>query len=290
MSYATTVRDIKSLKIQGAERIAIAAVEAFAEILKTNNKQKIARAYRELIGLRATEPALRNALAYCRANYTTDKHVANTVKKHFIDGQKRIATLGAQKIKNGMTVFTHCHSSTVEAILIEAHRQGKKFTVMNTETRPKFQGRTTAINLAKAGIRITHMVDSAGPAHLKKADIFLFGCDSISGDGSIINKIGTEMLANVAHTAHTPAYTCTNSWKFNPETLHGHRETIEQRDPKEVWDKPPKGVTVINPAFEIIAPALITGAITELGIIKPKTIATHIAVAYPWLIQQRDFF
>lgn len=287
MSYTTIVRDIKSLKIQGAERIAIAAVEAFAEILKTNNKKKIDRAYRELISLRATEPALRNALAYCRTNYATNKHVAETVKKHFIDGQKRIAKIGAQKIKNGMVVFTHCHSSTVEAILIEAHKQGKRFTVMNTETRPKFQGRTTAINLAKAGIPVTHMVDSAGPAQLRKADIFLFGCDAISGDGSIINKIGTEMLAEVAHRAHIPVYTCTNSWKFNPATINGRKETIEQRDPKEVWDKPPKGVTIINPAFEIISPNLITGAITELGIIKPKTIATQIAATYPRLIKRK---
>ena len=236
MTYKDIAKGIKDLTIQGAEAIAVAAVDALSQVLAS----------------------------------TTD--------------QKKIAEYGAKKILNGMIVFTHCHSSTVERILIEAHKQGKKFTVYNTETRPKFQGRKTATNLAKAGIKVVHMVDSAGRTALKKADLFLYGCDSLSSEGKTINKIGTEALAEFCNKARIPVYCCTNTWKFNPETITGFDETIELRDPKEVWPEAPKGVTIFNPAFEIISPDIITGCITEIGIFKPESIVNRIAVVYPWLV------
>lgn len=287
MKYANIKKGIKNLEIQGAENIAIAAVEAMAQILAaTSDQKKIRHAYNELIGLRATEPALRNALNFLLANFKKEKNCAEKVKKHFENSQKLIAEYGAKKILNGMNVFTHCHSSTVENILIKAHKQGKKFTVYNTETRPKYQGRKTATNLAKAGIKVVHMVDSAGRTALKKADIFLYGCDSLSSEGKTINKIGTEMLAEAASKARIPVYCCTNTWKFNPQTIQGFEEVIELRDPKEVWPGAPKGVTIFNPAFEIISPDIITGVITEIGIFKPENIVNQIAVAYPWLMLQ----
>lgn len=286
MTYQDIKKGIKDLTIQGAENIAVAAVDALWQILqKTKDPKKIQHAYKELISLRATEPALRNALNYLLANYKKTKNPAEKVKKHFSDSQKLIAEYGAKKILNGMNVFTHCHSSTVENILILAHKQGKKFTVYNTETRPKYQGRITATSLAKAGIKVVHMVDSAGRTALKKADIFLYGCDSFSSEGKTINKIGTEALAEAANKARIPVYCCTNTWKFNPQTIHGFEEVIELRDPKEVWDNPPKGVTIFNPAFEIISPDIITGVITEIGIFKPESIVNRIAVIYPWLVR-----
>lgn len=286
MNYEAIKKGIKNLEIQGAENIAIAAVEALSQILaKTNDLKKIKKAYAELISLRATEPALRNSLNYLLANYKKEKNCAAKVKKHFTDSQKRIAKYGAKKILSGMNVFTHCHSSTVENIIIEAHKQGKRFTVYNTETRPKYQGRKTATNLAKAGVKVVHMVDSAGRTALKKADIFLYGCDSLSSEGKTINKIGTEMLAEAANKARIPVYCCTNTWKFNPQTIQGFEEAIEERDPKEVWPDAPKGVTIFNPAFEIISPDIITGVITEIGIYKPENIVNQIMVVYPWLLE-----
>ncbi len=286
MTHAEIVQGIKDLTIQGAERIAIAAVDALSQVLaSTKDPKKIQKAYKELVEARATEPALRNSLNYCMANFKKDQHCADTVKKHFEDSQKKMAEYGAKKILDGMIIFTHCHSSTVESILIEAHRQGKKFTVYNTETRPRYQGRKTATALAKAGLKVVHMVDSAGRTALKKADIFLYGCDSLSSEGKTINKIGTEALAEFCNKARIPVYCCTNSWKFNPETVYGFDETIEQRDPKEVWEDAPKGVKIFNPAFEVISPDIITGVITEIGIFKPENIVNRIAVVYPWLMK-----
>jgi len=286
MTYNEIIKKIKNLEIQGAENIAVKAVEAFAIKLKeTQDKKKLTKYSEELKALRATEPGLRNALEYCLENYSKNKNVAGYVIDHFKKSKEKIAEYGAKKIHNGMKVFTHCHSSTVEAILVKAKKQGKKFTVYNTETRPKFQGRITAEELAAKGIDIVHFVDSAGRSVMRKCDLFLFGCDAITSEGKVINKIGTEMLAECANESKIPAYSCTNSWKFDPATLFGFDEEIEQRNPKEVWEKPPKGVKIYNPAFEIVAPDIFTGVITELGIYKPETLILAVEKAYPWIVK-----
>lgn len=292
MTYREIIEGIKSLQIQGAEKIAIASVQAFAlKLQETQNLSAADRAailqqsYQELAATRATEPALRNALRYCLENYQQNPDVTNFVINYFSESKKKIAEFGAKKIQSGMIIFTHCHSSTVEDILAEALKQGKKFTVYNTETRPKFQGRITAQNIAKLGIPVVHFVDSAARTFMKKANLFLFGCDAVSAEGKIYNKIGTAMIADYAHQNNVPAYSCTNSWKFDPETINGAEEIIEERDPKEVWDNPPPGVTIKNPAFEIVQPDIITGIITELGIFKPETLVTEVQKAYPWLVK-----
>jgi len=288
MTYDEIVKGIKNLKIQGAEKIAIAAIDAFSQkITETHDRKKLAKYMAELISLRPTEPALRNALKFCYENFEKNPRACQMAHDHFKKSQELIAEYGAKKIHNGMIVFTHCHSSTVEAILIKARRQGKKFEVYNTETRPKFQGRITAANLAKAGIKVTHFVDSAGRTAMKHADIFLFGCDAITSEGKIINKIGTEFLAEFANKARIPSYSCTNSWKFDPETIYGFEEKIEERDPNEVWENPPRGVKIFNPAFEIVAPDIITGVITEIGIFKPETLIAEVQKFYPWMFKDR---
>lgn len=284
MTFGETVKQIKNLQIQGAENIAVAAVEAFALKLKTSkNRSTLQKAADELIATRPTEPALRNALKYCLENYEKNPDVAKYVIHHFKTSKEKIAEYGAKKIQNGMIVFTHCHSGTVEAILSKAKKEGKKFTVYNTETRPRYQGRLTAENIAKIGIPVVHFVDSAARMFLKKADLFLFGCDAVTAEGKIFNKIGTESIAALANELHIPSYSCTNSWKFDPKTLYGFEEIIEERDPKEVWKNPPKGVTIRNPAFEITSPDVITGMITELGIVKPEALLAQIQKNYPWI-------
>lgn len=287
MNYQEIVQKIKSLEIQGAEKIAVAAVDAFGQKLQqTQDYNELKQAYEELKATRPTEPALRNALRYCLENYQTNKEVTTFVTNYFKNAKEKIAEYGAKKIQDGMIVFTHCHSSTVEAILFKAKDQGKKFTVYNTETRPRFQGRITAESIAKHGIPVVHFVDSAARNFVRKADIFLFGCDAITAEGKIFNKIGTESIAEMAQKSHVPSYSCTNSWKFDPDTVYGFEEVIEERDPKEVWDNPPAGVTIENPAFEITSPDVLTGIITELGIFKPETLVMQIEQQYPWMLKQ----
>ncbi len=287
MTYQEIVEGIKTLQIQGAEKIAVKAVEAFAlKLQETQDPAELKKAHDELVATRPTEPALRNALTYCMNNYQSNPKVAEYVINYFKEAKEKIAEFGAKKISDGMIVFTHCHSSTVEAICIKAHQQGKKFTVYNTETRPRFQGRITAENLAKAGIPVVHFVDSAGRTYLKKADLFLFGCDAVTSEGKIFNKIGTEFLAEFAAQQRIPTYSVTNSWKFDPQTIYGFEEIIEQRDPKEVWENPPTGITIMNPAIEITAPDIITGIITKHGIFKTEKLVLEVEKHYPWMMKK----
>lgn len=289
MSYPEIIQKIKSLDIQGAEKIAVAAVEAFALKLKeTQDFEELTKVYEELKATRATEPALRNALYYCLTNYKKSPQVADFVVEYFKKAKIKIAEYGSKKIQDGMIVFTHCHSSTVEAILAEAKKQGKNFTVYNTETRPRFQGRITAENIAKLGIPVVHFVDSAARTFMKKADIFLFGCDAITAEGKLFNKIGTATIAEIAKINDIPAYSCTNSWKFDPETVYGSEEIIEERDPAEVWPNTPEGITIKNPAFEMTSPDIFTGMITEIGIFKPETLVVEIEKNYPWLVEKKS--
>ena len=261
-----TVRDIKSLKIQGAYHIAIAAINAWD---KAKNKKV---ALKKLVSARPTEPMLRNCLNY----YLGKNHNVKIFIKKLQADQKKIAKIGAEKIKDGMIVYTHCHSSTVNDILVQAKKDGKKFEVHVTETRPFFQGRLTAKQLSSAKIPVTLFVDSAARLALKKADLMMIGADAITADGCVINKIGSELMAEVANHYHIPVFVCTHSWKFDPMTVFGFEEEIEKRSEREVWKNPPEGVKISNFAFEKVDPKKITGIISELGILKPSVFVEEV--------------
>jgi translation initiation factor 2B subunit (eIF-2B alpha/beta/delta family) len=96
------------------------------------------------------------------------------------------------------------------------------------------------------------------------------GCDAITNKGEIYNKIGSEMIAEVAKSKKIKVYVCGSSWKLDPYTFFGFQEKIEQRHQEEVWKKPPRGVIINNYAFEKIDPRNVTGIISEFGILKPK--------------------
>ena len=250
-TLAQVIRDIKSLKIQGAQAIAEAALHAWA---KAKDKKKAAQM---LIAARPTEPMLQNVLRLANSG----KLSYNAILKKLAEKEK-IYKIGAKLIRNRMVVFTHCHSSTVVGILKEAKRQGKKFEVRNTETRPLFQGRITARELAKAGIKVCHYIDSAAMQAMRDADIFLFGADAITKEG-VYNKIGTEMFAEVASTYFKiPVYSCTHSWKFSKRPIR-----VEQRPRSEIWKGAPNKIKIYNPAFELAEKRFITGIVSELGIL-----------------------
>ncbi|MBI4447454.1 hypothetical protein HY643_00590 [Candidatus Woesearchaeota archaeon] len=273
MDFNTICRKIKNLEIQGAANVAKAGVQALKLKHDANSVKKI-------LSLRPTEPCLQNAVKFVlqdvKKNYPLAMH-------HFEEAQKKIDEYGANIIKQNSIIFTHCHSSAVTSILQKAKKSGKNFEVCNTETRPKFQGRITAEELAKAGIKVSHFVDSAMRIALKKADIALIGADAIMSSGKVANKIGSELVAEVANRYDIPFYVCTDSWKFDHESAFGKGVEIEKRSPKEVWEKPPKGVTINNVAFEFVNPNLITAIISELGILTPETFIEEVLKNYPWL-------
>jgi ribose 1,5-bisphosphate isomerase len=206
------------------------------------------------------------------------------------NSKNKIAEIGARRIPaegKKFVIMTHCHSTLVSAILLEAKRQEKNFKVINTETQPRLQGRKTAQELLKVGIEVIHIVDSAMRWAVRhfEVDLILIGADSITSEGTIINKIGSRLLALVAHEEHVPFYVASPLLKYNPETNLGILETIEIRNPDEIWENPPKGIEILNPAFETVSRRYIDGLITEAGIFASSHIPNYFAKLYPEMIE-----
>jgi ribose 1,5-bisphosphate isomerase len=264
---------IKNVEIQGAENVAKAAAKAL--MIKSDP-----RSVKKLVSLRPTEPCMRNVINFVKDD---PKRLGPIALRHFEEGDKKIAEYGARKIDDGMVVFTHCHSSNVMGVLTKAKREGKKFEVYCTETRPLMQGRKTAKELAKLKIPVTLWVDAGARIALKDSDLFLFGADAITSECKVVNKIGTEMFAEIADKYDTNCYCCTDSWKYDAVTVFGNREPIERRDAKEVWPKTPRGVKIMNLAFERVDPDLITAVISELGVFPPEVFIQEVRKAYPFL-------
>ncbi len=299
MSFQQIFNQIKNLEIQGAEHVAREGVQSLLLIIKESRAvtrdallAELFDAKKKLIIARPTEPCLRNALHYVFENiysYPDDHNFykgfsarIHEVLCFFNNAQERIVKLGAAKVRHNSIVYTHCHSSTVVAILCEAKKQGKKFTVHNTETRPLFQGRITAKQLAAAGISVKHYVDSAAGVAMKDAHLCFFGSDAITSY-AVYNKIGSGIFAELLSARKIPLHICSNSWKFDPTATMKHKETIEQRNPQEAWSDAPPSVVVENPAFEPIIMPHITSIISELGVLSPKTFLHQVKKTYPWI-------
>ncbi len=246
------VEDIKQVKIQGARNIAKTALEAYS-INPTQESRK------KLLSLRPTEPMLMNVL-----NMIGEKSYKEIVS-HFDEAQQEINKNVFKLIKNGDYIFTHCHSTNVIESLVYSKKKGKKFNVLNTETRPLFQGRKTSEELKAAGIKVMEYVDSAamiaitkGKGNVQVDKIFL-GADAILKKG-IINKVGSGMFAQIAYDNKVPVYIIADSWKFSPKNVK-----IEERTFKEVWKDIPQHIKIKNPAFEFVPKKHIKAIISEKG-------------------------
>ncbi len=195
------------------------------------------------------------------------------------------AEIGSKRIRDGMLVLTHCHSSTVTRMLAKAKADGKNFSVICTETRPAFQGRITAREMVELGVETMFIVDSATRSYMGNVDLVVVGADAITSEGNIVNKIGTSSIAVLANEARKPFYVVSELLKFDPETLFGEYERIEQRSPAEVWMEAPEKLSVRNPAFDVTPSRYISGLICEEGVIAPQSVAEVMLRAYPWVFK-----
>ena len=300
-----TAERIKRLEVQGARNVAIAAIKA----LQTQaSKQKpkpnptssaeLKEAQALLSASRETEPLMRNAMRWVitQAEDSSSEKVDALVElvagnvglflQNLDASRECTAEIGAKRIRDGMLVATHCHSSTVTRMLAKAKAEGKEFSVICTETRPAFQGRITAKELVDLGIQTMFIVDSAMRSYMGNVDIVVVGADAITSEGNVVNKIGTSAIAVLANEARKPFYVVSELLKFDPETLTGEYEHIEQRSPAEVWKEGPEKLSVRNPAFDVTPNRYISGIICEEGIIAPQSVTEVVNRSYPWILKQ----
>ncbi len=294
---------IRKLEVQGARNVAIAAIKAMetlaAETTAKTRKEFMAEleeAREVLFASRSTEPLMRNALRWIISqveNSGSEKvsvlaEVVASSSGRFLEdleaSKECIAEIGAKRIRDGMVVFTHCHSSTVTNIMRKAKEDGKTFEVVCTETRPRFQGRITAKELLSFGIKTTFIVDSAARSFMRDADLVIVGADAITSEGNVINKIGTGTIALLAHEARKPFYVVAELLKFDPATVCGDYSQIEERTPSEVWEDAPEELVIRNPAFDVTRRDFIHGVICEEGIIPPHAVSEVIHRKHPWIL------
>lgn len=198
---------------------------------------------------------------------------------------KAIGDFGAELIKDGFTILTHCNAGglatggygTALGVIRSAHAQGKRIKVLVDETRPWLQGhRLTSWELLQEGIEHYVIVDGAAGhfMSMKKVDLVVTGADRIAKNGDTANKIGTYTLAVLAKENKIPFYIAAPTSTVDLSISSGQEIKIEERPQEEVlfFNKKrigPEGIKALNPVFDVTPAHLIQGIITEYGIIRP---------------------
>ena len=211
---------------------------------------------------------------------------AKKIDAENIEMTKKIAEYGVTLIKDGDGILTHCNAGylaclgygTATAPIYYGAEKGMKLHVFSDETRPLLQGaRLTSYELQKAGIDVTLICDNMASIVMKQGWInaVFVGCDRIAANGDFANKIGTSGVAILAKHYGIPFYTLGPSSTIDFDTPTGDDIRIEQRDPEEIkkmWYKEPMALEEVkcyNPSFDVTDHNLVTGIVTERGVVYP---------------------
>jgi len=198
---------------------------------------------------------------------------------------RRIGYYGAKLLRDNSVVLTICNAGilatidygTALGVIYQAKEQGKKIKVFSCETRPLLQGaRLSAWELHKQGIDVTIIADNTAASLMRqgKIDMVITGADRIASNGDSANKIGTLNLAILCKYHKIPFYIAAPKSTFDLKIKSGRDIAIEMRDSNEVsmimHKRPvaPSGVKILNPAFDVTGHGLISGIITDKGLIR----------------------
>ncbi|MFO8013481.1 MAG: S-methyl-5-thioribose-1-phosphate isomerase [Phycisphaerae bacterium] len=200
---------------------------------------------------------------------------------------RRIGDAGQHLVTEGCGVLTHCNAGslatseygTALAPLYRAHEAGRGFRVYADETRPLLQGaRLTVWELMQAGIDVTLICDNMAAVLMRqgKVDLVIVGADRIAACGDVANKIGTYGVAVLARHHGIPFYVAAPSSTFDLALDSGDAIPIEERGGEEVThgfgrQTAPDDAKTYCPAFDVTPAGLVTGIITERGVIAPVT-------------------
>ncbi|HEX6938470.1 MAG TPA: S-methyl-5-thioribose-1-phosphate isomerase [Longimicrobiales bacterium] len=296
---------ISALRVRGAPAIGIAAAMGVAvesaRHAGLEEDEFRSRLHAAIARLRATRPTAVNlSWALERMRLRIDRAVgltsqemvwglfeeANAILVEDRGMCRRIGEFGLGILPAGdVSVLTHCNAGalatggmgTALAPVYMAHAQGRRIRVYVGETRPLLQGsRLTAWELERAGIPVTVMADAVAGALMRqrRVDLVLTGADRIAANGDVANKIGTYGLAVLARHHGIPFYVAAPVSTIDVDAQTGRDIPIEERDGDEVRRgfgrlTAPESVPVYAPAFDVTPAALVTGIITDRGVLWP---------------------
>ncbi len=296
---------IKTLAVRGAPAIGVAAAGGLAlaarRILALDFPefyQKFCRCKAYLASARPTavnlgwalERLKRTALENKERSLTEVKAAliaeANAIRDEDIECCRSIGENGQPLLADFQAVLTHCNAGQLAAVqygtalapLYLARERGQNLRVFVDETRPLLQGaRLTAWELQQAGLDVTLICDNMAATVLARGwvDAVIVGADRIAANGDVANKIGTSGLAILARHFKRPFYVAAPGSTIDLDCRNGKNIVIEEREPEEVCElwysqrMAPDGINVFNPAFDVTPAELISGIITERGVVYP---------------------
>lgn len=218
--------------------------------------------------LQAASRAAHSGEAFHLAEQATAEFVAR-----MIHSAEQAATHAAALIGDGATVITNSRSSTVLAAFKQAHRAGRRFHVIATESRPMMEGCVLAETLADEGISITLIADAATALMMPQATCVMVGADRVTPE-AIVNKIGTRLMALAARACGVKIYALCDTSKFIAD-LPASPDANRPSD--ELWPDAPPQVEIINRYFEPTPIGDFTDIISEDGLLAPLKASRHAA-------------
>ncbi len=285
--YEEVAEAIKNMTVRGAPSIGAAA--AYGMCLAALGKKDLIKAAATIKAARPTAYDLFYAVDYMTEALKKEDPVeaADGYAQTIVDKCAAIGKFGEGLIKNGSNVMTHCNAGALATVDIgtalapmrAARDAGKKFFVYVSETRPRLQGmQLTAWELLQEGIDHAIIPDGASAYYMSKGvDLIITGADRIAANGDFANKIGTFDKAISAKHFGIPFYVAAPVSTFDFSTETGKDIVIEERSEKEVTEVygkkiAPDGSKAMNPSFDVTPAEMITGFITEAGILRPEEI------------------
>jgi methylthioribose-1-phosphate isomerase len=304
-NYHDVAKAITAMVVRGAPAIGAAAGFGLALATMQSSATNAADLYSDLVTaanhLKKARPtavnlgwALDRILRVAKSVAGSASNIREAVLKEAqqiadedIEINKRMANFGAKLIDDGDTIIHHCNTGalatvdwgTALGVIRSAHEQGKNIHVLVDETRPRLQGaRLTAWELTQYGIPFDIISDNAAGFFLRTGQVqkVFFGSDRTAANGDVANKIGTYMLALSAFDNEVPRYSVVPTSTIDLSLKSGDEIPIEERTPAEVLELTlmgrkvvPEGATARNPAFDVTPHRLITGIVTENGVVYP---------------------
>ena len=290
-TWEEVVEAISSMAVRGAPAIGVAA--AWGVVLAARAGADLSVAMAELRASRPTAVNLGWALDRMKACTAALSPIdveslavaAAELEEEDRQLTQRLVDHGLSVLPDAARVLHHCHTGAIATagvgtalgVIEAAYAQGLLKHAWLDETRPRLQGAAlSAWELGCLGVPCTVIVDGASGLLMRRGevDVVMVGCDRVAANGDVANKIGTYNLALVARAHGIPFFVCAPGSSIDRSTPHGDAITIEERDAEEITHI--RGASVAapaaqawNPAFDITPAHLITGLVTEFGVLKP---------------------
>lgn len=195
-----------------------------------------------------------------------------------------IAETAAQKIVDGDTVLTYAKSSIVAKTLLEAHARGTKFRVIVVDSKPLFEGRRLATELVESGLEVQYNLISAAAHAMKDATKVFLGAHAMMGNGRLFSRVGTAVIAMLAHERDVPAIVCCESFKFTERVSLDSVVQNEVAPAEELLERGQEGdaqvkrwketdkLQLLNVMYDVTPAEYIKMVVTEYGSLPPSSV------------------